>query len=394
MKVRTGASRTAARPAASRVARGVAVALTVLALGACSSDDDDGDMTDVDDDDDDMEMSEGAEGSPVGSFAVVMNDGMSPGSVQVYSPDLATPAAMGLVQTNANQGIAYGPAGTLYQNGDAADNTGLFAVAADGGATQIGSAPGKGLSYVTGQDLLASCDVTDEDADLKLFSPVSADPAAAPVGTVDLPASCWDTFWDEDNERLYAALTDGSLAILDGFSGDGDAVDRLVTFAAGASNLHGVFAEDGTVLVTDVGAATTPDNGDAFGSDGQLFVLDDSEGDLDGEVDVAPVAGPATMLGNPVDAVLLDGAAIVAEKVNDALLVFEDVADLSGDVAPDYVGAFTKPESIELAPVDDTDAEDTDTEDTDTEDTDTEDTDTEDTDAEDTDGTEDGDTDA
>ena len=346
--------RTRSHGAPRPVARGVAVALTVLALGACSSDDDDDDAMDGGDD-----MTGGMNGSPEGDFAVVANDGSSPGSVQLYSPDLASGVG-GPIQGGANQNVAYGPDGTLYQNSDADGMTGLFVVNPDSGeTTQIGSAPGKGLRYVTGQDLLASCDVTDADADLKLFSPTATDADAAPVNTVDLPAPCWDTFWDEGNGRLYAALTDGSLAILDDFVAvdladvgidlvAGTAVDRTVTFAAGASNLHGVFAENGTVLVSDVGAATAPDDEGDFGADGQLFVLDDGAGDLDGEVDVEPIGGPATMLGNPVDVVLLDGDAIVAEKVNDALLVFEDVATLTGDVMPDYQQSFTKPESIEL----------------------------------------------
>ena len=368
----TARTRTSQHPIARRarhpVARGVAVALAVLALGACS-----------DDDDDDADGgASGMNGSPAGDFAVVMNDGSSPGSVQLFSPDLAS-AVGGPIQSGANQGAAYGPDGTLYQNSDAEGMAGLFVVDPESGATtQIGSSPGKGLSYVGGgQDLLASCDVTDEGADLKLFSPTATDASATPVATVDLPAPCWDTFWDEDNGRLYAALTDGSLAIFDDFAAvdptgtgidltAGATVDRTVTPAGGMSaNLHGVYAEDGTVLVSDVGATTMGPN-----SDGMLFVFDDADGTMDGEVEpVRTIGGPATQLGNPVDVVLLDGAAIVAEKTNDALLVFEDVADADGmndtddmddmddmdgaggveDVMPDYQQSFTKPESIELA---------------------------------------------
>ena len=318
----------------------VALALTVIALGACSSDDDD----------DSGSSSGGMDSSPIGDFAVVMNDGMSPGSVQFFSPDLATEAS--LRQTSANQGIAFGPDGTLYQNSDADGMVGLFAISDDSMATRIGSSPGKGLSYLTDLDLLASCDVTDEMADLKLFSPTSTDPNAAPVATVDLTAPCWDTFWSEEDGRLYAALTDGTLAIFDDVSDTDDmmadtAVDRTVTpvDAAGmqlSTNFHGVFVEGSSVLVSDVGSADSP-------SDGLLFTFED-DGTLDGNVETESIGGPATMLGNPVDVVLLGGAAIVAEKSNDALLVFENVADLSGDVMADYTGSFTKPESVEIAP--------------------------------------------
>ena len=342
------------------LARGVAIALTVFALGACSSDDDDdtnGGMTDGMTDGDTM----GTDGSPVGDFAVVANDGSSPGSVQFYSPDLASPAMMtAMVQTGANQGIAFGPDGTLYQNSDAEGMSGLFRIADDSSTTQIGSAPGKGLSYLDGPELLASCDVTDETgaASLKLFDPAATAVDAEPVATVDLPVPCWDTFWSADDSRLYAALIDGTLAIMDDVEIDDDdtdddlAIDRTLTpvDADGAqlsTNFHGVFVEDGTILVSDVGAVTTGAN-----SDGLLFTFDE-DGTIDGNVETTAVGGPATMLGNPVDLVLLDGAAIVAEKTNDALLVFEGVSDLEGDVAPSYVQTFTKPESIALAPAGD-----------------------------------------
>ena len=343
------------------LARGVAIALTVFALGACSSDDDDdtdvgetdGGTTDGMTDGDAM----GTDGSPAGDFAVVANDGSSPGSVQFYSPDLASPAMMtAMIQTGANQGIAFGPDGTLYQNGDAEGMTGLFRITGDGSTTQIGSAPGKGLSYLDGLELLASCDVSDETgtASLKMFDPAATATDAEPVAMVDLPVPCWDTFWSGDEGRLYAALTDGTLAIMDDVEIDDDddddlAIDRTLTpvDAAGAklsSNFHGVFVEDGTILVSDVGAVTMGPN-----SDGLLFTFDE-DGAIDGNVETAAVGGPATMLGNPVDLVLLNGAAIVAEKTNDALLVFEGVSDLEGDVAPSYMQTFTKPESITLAP--------------------------------------------
>ena len=102
----------------------------------------------------------------------------------------------------------------------------------------------------------------------------------------------------------------------------GTTIDRTITPVDAATgetlstNFHGVFAEDGTVLVSDVGLADSPD-------DGLLFVFED-DGALDGDVETESVGGPATMLGNPVDAVLLDDAAIVAEKSNDAILVFEE----------------------------------------------------------------------
>ena len=388
MTVRTSPkAASGARHAMRPVARGVAVALTVLALGACSSDDDDDDdPVDGGDDGDVPGMTtgggdtdggegtgglDGTDGSPSGDFAVVMNDGASAGNVQIFSPDLATMAMTR--ESGLNQGIAFGPDGALYQNGDADGATGTFSVDENGTTTQIGTAPGKGLVYVavgTGAAALVSCDVTDETADMKLYDPMATG-GTDPAATIDLPAPCWDSFYDGEGDRLYVALTDGRLGIFDAFAaryddgsgtltapGDVPALDRTVTPVDGegnvlSTNFHGVFVEDGTVLVSDVGDAASP-------TDGLLFVFEDGDdASLDGNVETASIGGPTTMLGNPVDVVLVGGTAIVAEKSNDVLLAFEDVADaigddsdgtMGGDMMADYSTPFTKPESIELAP--------------------------------------------
>ena len=346
--------------------RGAAAALFMLALGACSSDDgadpsgpssgtpDAGSSnvggSDAGPDGGGSGASPSGPGAPAGGFVVASNPGGAGASfIEVRTDDLGTPGTV--LQDVANEGTAFAPDGRLFQNGDAEGRTGLFLIGEDGGATRIAASPGKGLEFVDGPDLLASCDVTDAAADLKFHDPDATDPDAAPVATVDLPASCWDAFFDADAERLYLALTDGTLAILDDLGADDPTpVDRLVLPVdadgrALSTNLHGVFVEDGIVLVTDVGADTVGPN-----SDGRLFVLDDADGTLDGPVETAFVGGPSTRLGNPVDAVLLDGRAIVAEKTGGALLVFDDVANAAGDVAPDYQTPFDAPESIQPLP--------------------------------------------
>lgn len=331
----------------------VAMAVAALAVSACSSDDDSDDMS-------------GAVPSiPEGRFAVAMNDGQSAGSVSILAPDLAT--VRSTLATGANQGLTVGSDGTLYQNSDAEGSMGIRAfnraedrVDMDSfGAMDrlVGESAGKGLATLSGMGLLASCDVTDAAADLKLYSS-SAGEQAMPVAQIDLPASCWDSAYDADTDRLYLAMTDGTLGIVDGVSDLGlltpaegdtsvslgeDAINRIVRVVDAdgmqlSVNFHGVAVENGMVLVSDVGSADSP-------SDGALYVFSD-DGELDGDQSAIAVAGPATMLGNPVDVLLVDGTAIVAEKSNDAILVFNGVAGLNGDVAPDYVRPFTKPESL------------------------------------------------
>ncbi|ASJ70785.1 hypothetical protein [Granulosicoccus antarcticus] len=327
----------------------VAMALT---LSACSDNDDDSSNMDTDTGNTDMSI-------PTGRFAIAMNDGQSAGSVSVFSPDLATMSQT--LATGANQGLSATSDGTLYQNADTAGSEGIRAInraayRADMdsfGANDriIGSTAGKGLFALPAMGLLASCDITDDQADLKFFSTTAGEQAQA-VSSINLPASCWDGFHSESEDKLYLALTNGTLAVIDDVSqldltgsvtlGE-DAISRLITVIGDdgvqqSINFHGVSAENGTVLVSDIGSADSA-------SDGALYVFSD-DGTLDGEVTATPIAGPATLLGNPVDVVLLDGNAIVAEKSNDAILVFNGVSELSGDIAPSYQMAFTKPESI------------------------------------------------
>ena len=338
----------------------VAMALVALSLSACSDDDDSGGMDGID------------PSIPEGRFAVAMNDGQGPGSVSILAPDIAT--VRSTLATGANQGVTIGADGTLYQNSDAEGSTGIraFNRAAERadmdnfGALDrlVGNSSGKGLATLSGMGLLASCDVTDQAADLKLYS-TTAGELALPVGQIDLPASCWDSVYDAQTDRLYLAMTDGTLGIVDDVAELGllmpeegastvnlgsDIVDRLVSVVDAdgmqqSVNFHGVAVEAGMVLVSDVGSADSA-------SDGALYVFAD-DGALDGEQIADAVAGPATMLGNPVDVLLVDGSAIVAEKSNDAILVFNGVAALSGDVAPDYSRSFTKPESLVQFPDED-----------------------------------------
>ncbi len=63
------------------------------------------------------------------------------------------------------------------------------------------------------------------------------------------------------------------------------------------------------------------------------------------------IGGPSTNLGNPVD-IAFDGEHLyVAEKSNDLILRFDDIAaSAGGDVAPSQSIMRVKPESVSLIP--------------------------------------------
>ena len=121
--------------------------------------------------------------------------------------------------------------------------------------------------------------------------------------------------------------------------------------------MHGIAYDSGsdTLVVTDVGAATTPDQ-PGFKTDGSIYAFVDAS-TLDGNVDPErTITGRWTLLGNPVD-VIFNGydEVRIAEKANDVLLIFDDffAPDApSGEVMPDLVQPETKPESLVAAPLD------------------------------------------
>lgn len=346
-------SRFSTSAARSRLATAVALSLAALTLGACGDDDDASGVPPVGSDPDQNPV-----GSiPTGQYAVARNASGTPGSVFFYAPDAQT--ATGSLMTGANEGIAFDASGAMYQNGDGALFMGMRAfgqvdIGADDGMfgnttdREMGGANGKGLAVVGARGLLVSCDVTAADADLKIYA-TTAGSGAQPIATIDMPAPVWDVFYHAGADRLYAAQTDGVLAVFDDFSTSvGNGPNRSITPVDGdgsklSVNFHGVYAEGDALVVTDVGDA-------ASASDGAVFVFTD-DGSLDGNVGgFTRIAGDATRLGNPVDVVLKDGSAIVAEKSNDALLVFNQVGGRGGEVAPDFRVDFLKPESIEIVP--------------------------------------------
>lgn len=172
---------------------------------------------------------------------------------------------------------------------------------------------------------------------------------ATPLGATITEAAPWDVDYDETNDRLYVALTNGDVAVYDNFVGGEFAAmpSRTITPSNNdgtqiSVNIHGIVYDSNTnkLVLSDVGSAS-----DA--TDGSLFVINNAS-TADGLVSVArSIAGPATMLGNPVD-ISLEGSDLrVAEKSNDAVLVFSNIfSGESGDITPDLITSTIKPESI------------------------------------------------
>ena len=340
-----------------------------MAVGGCGSDDDDGLGVDA------------GVGNSGDLVVYVSSNGDSnrgairrlDGNFQPLAP--AIDAVSGDFLAGNNEGIVVDIGGTLYQAGDvdagsgvpgsirvistirnratgATSDVGMDRTIGGAGTTQTGLVNPKGIELAHGRGFILVADVGA--GDVKVFgSSVSGD---APVyAQTTVAANPWDMVYDGVADRLFVALTDGTLAIFDNYfsGGFGPAgASRTVTpvDATGTKisvNLHGIAYDGATdrLVITDVGAANA-DQSPNFNADGQIFAFS-SASTINGSVvpDVV-VAGPSTQLGNPVDLIFNDGDVRIAEKANDVLLLFADIFSLSGDQAPTASVAYSKPESL------------------------------------------------
>ncbi|WP_166112167.1 hypothetical protein [Pseudoalteromonas sp. Z9A5] len=329
-----------------------ALTLAVLiGITGCSSDD--GEITNTDSDD--------TNGTPNFSEAqfVLANNG----SDNAGTADLIDQNSVKLktFNTTANEGVAFDALGNLIQASDISSGSiktvcqlanrvdeDSFNSNRDreitGSSTTLANPKGIAVSDKLGLIFIADFGAMQ----VTVFGATSAG-NSAPLANTITNAAPWDVDYDEVNDRLYVALTNGDVAVYDNYVNGGFVAmpNRTITpsdnnGAQVSVNIHGIVFDSTTnkLILSDVGSAT-----DA--TDGSLFVIDNASS-ADGAVSVArSIAGPTTMLGNPVD-ISLEGTDLrVAEKSNDAILIFSNIfAGESGDITPDLVTSTIKPESI------------------------------------------------
>lgn len=317
---------------------------------------------------DGMDGSDGMNGSPgfpAGLFLVSNNGPTNAGTV-----DLVDQNAAGLKSFNSggNEGLAISNLGNLFHAGDATNGSlrKLCQIAKRGDDDSFnmnidseitGSATGlvnpKGIHLAEKSGLILVADFNGMR--VSVFGSAAAG-NVAPLAETMLSANPWDLAYDEVNDRLFVALTNGTIEVYDQFRDSNfmSSSPRIIVPSDDMQtqisvNLHGIVYDNLTdkLVVSDVGLASSSD-------DGALFVIENAS-TVDGNVPVSrSIAGPQSMLGNPVDITITDTTLRVAEKSNDAILVFNNIySGESGDIAPDLVTHTLKPESIiEIVPFD------------------------------------------
>ncbi|AYA64183.1 hypothetical protein [Alteromonas sp. RKMC-009] len=327
--------------------------LLAVSLAGCSGSDGDDGM-------DGMDGADGQDGTPVlttGTFLRANNGDENRGTVDWIDQD---GDMLSSFETGANEGIVLSYSGTLYQAGDSGEpmlgafcriagrEDGMMMSSVDsqimGANTGLTNPKGIALADDSGMIYVADFNAMR----IAVFGSAAAGDVA-PVAEIMLPAQPWDVAVDENADRMYVALTDGTIAVYDNVMGSDFApsVMRIIvpSDASGTQisvNSHGIVydADSDRLVVSDVGDASIAD-------DGQIFVINNAS-TVDGAVEPArTIAGPSTMLGNPVDIILSGTTLRVAEKSNDAILVYTNIfSGDSGDIAPTLATSSVKPESL------------------------------------------------
>ena len=202
------------------------------------------------------------------------------------------------------------------------------------------------------------------NAEVSVFDLEAAGNAAPLFVTTDLGATAageprrpWGVAFSAPDDRLFVGGTDGAVLVFDDYliNRGADGPDRVIIPTVegekASANLHDVtYLEDRDVLiVSDVGSATTADE-PGFDADGKIFVLENASA-ADGPAEVQlQIAGPGTLLGNPVG-VAFDGEDLfVTERTKDVVLRFDNILELEGaqDLAPSGAVTVAQPEAVAL----------------------------------------------
>ena len=335
----------------------IALSLT-LALGGCVDDGDTGPAGPAGmDGADGSDGSDGAPGLSEGVFLIANNGDSNRGTLTRADQNAAM---LSQFTSGNNEGVMLDSTGNLFQAGDSSTGSlrtvcrmtsrsgGMYMPSYDKDITgaNTGLTNPKGIHLAEHSGMVFVADFNGMR--ISIFGSQAAGDVT-PVAEIPLSAKPWDVTLDEVNDRMYVALTDGTVAVYDNVMGSGftpTAMRSIVPADADGNqlsvNLHGIVYDAGSdrLVVSDVGDAAVSD-------DGQLFVIDNAAVADGNTVPARQVGGPMSMLGNPVDIILTGTTLRVAEKSNDAILVFTNIFDgPDGDMAPTLATTTSKPESL------------------------------------------------
>lgn len=310
--------------------------------------------------------SDGANGSPgfsAGLFLLSNNGPTNAGTVDLIDQNAA---ALKSFTSGNNEGVAIDTLGNLLHAGDSvngslrsvcqlvnrsSDDSYDMNIDREITGANTGLINPKGIHLAQQRGLVLVADFNGMR--VSAFGSAAAGDVA-PIAETVLSAAPWDLTYDEVNDRLFVALTNGTIEVYDNYvdSNFMSNTPRIIIPSDESQtqisvNLHGIAYDQlsDKLVVSDVGLASSPD-------DGALFVIENAAMASGNTAVARSIAGPSSMLGNPVDIILTDTTLRVAEKSNDAVLIFSNIfAGASGDIAPNLISSTSKPESlVEIMP--------------------------------------------
>lgn len=271
-----------------------------------------------------------------------------------------------------NQGIVTDALGTGFHNGNTdlaivnhlplRDGTPAFQTTSFNGQldrsidlSNVANVAAKGSALAQARGILTIANFSTDAGTASLIVHGVAGEDGANEINIPTTSRPWDAAYDEANDRLYVAFTDGSIGVYDGWlanalGGAPSGTPTRTINISGLDNAHGIVLSGDTLIVSDVGPATM--GGDpGFDTDGEIYLLNGASTASGAVTADAVIAGSNTILGNPVDIDLRNGDLRVAEKANDEILVFTDIlVTPGGNLAPTVRIAYGTPESVTSLP--------------------------------------------
>lgn len=194
-------------------------------------------------------------------------------------------------------------------------------------------------------------------ADIKVFG-TAATGNVPPLFTAAPPAAPWDLAYDDAADRLFASLTDGTIAVFDDFAAVRPVVaDRVIVpttdgVTQATTSLRGIALVPGSMgdrlVFTDVGAVGADVDGLVGAIDGASVA--------DGRTDATILPASRSTLRDPVDVVATaDGRLRVADAETNRLLILAATAledPPSGGAVVELQRAIDRPSALAVEPVD------------------------------------------
>ena len=304
--------------------------------------------------------------SQAGRTGLFVSNTANPG-INIYQPSLADINQTISIETDQADGngvVVDEASDVMFQLSRATSTIKVFNYASSvkGSAipsasfTDPGMVSGREIAYDAANDILY---VADHDAGvsaiLAYHNASTLSGTVSPTRVLSLNGRPWGISYDAANDRMYVAkdITD-MYQTYDNIStaASGMLMPTTETALTGMTRVHGIHYNEASdiLFVTEITAAS----GAGFDTDGGIHIIENASTVVAGNPSMIMadriIAGPNTLLGNPVDVDYnpANTTILIAEKTKGGFILGFDLND-SGDVTPTIARTYAVPEDIYYA---------------------------------------------